>query len=263
MSLRALQLAMQDALLDESEPAARGIERAIVDAPPLAPAARLEIYRRAYRLRLIEALEDTYANLKRALGDEDFADLGTRFINAHPSVHRSIRWYGRELAEFLEREAPYREHPLLVELARFEWALGEAFDAADAEPLERAALSAVDPSAWSEMRFGFHPSLRRLALEWNTVAVWRALSEDEEPPDPAPRANRTPWLVWRQGLKNYFRSFEPLEERALRAAQAGANFGEVCAALSPELAEEEIPIRAASLVATWVEGGMIVSVSCD
>ncbi len=38
------------------------------------------------------------------------------------------------------------------------------------------------------------------------VAVWQALSADEEPPDPEWAPRPVPWLLWRQSLKNYFRS---------------------------------------------------------
>ena len=61
----------------------------------------LDIYRNAYRVRLIEALNETYPVLHAVLGDDDFATLGEEFVAAHPSVHRSIRWYGSELSDFL------------------------------------------------------------------------------------------------------------------------------------------------------------------
>ncbi len=130
--------------------------------------------------------------LHAVLGDEEFAALGAAFVAAQPSVHRSIRWYGGELAQFLARRPPYAEQPIFAELALLEWTLAEVFDAADADPKPRAALSAIDPSAWGELRFAFHPSLRRLHLEWNTAAVWQAMSREEAPPGSgvrrAPRA---------------------------------------------------------------------------
>src|ERR1700688_4459867 len=101
---------------------------AIVDAPPLPTPARLGIYRNAYRVRLIEALGDTYPILHALLGDEVFVALGREFVCAHRSVHRSIRWYGSELSEFLTRCPPYAEQPILAELALLEWTLAEVFD---------------------------------------------------------------------------------------------------------------------------------------
>src|SRR3981081_3396810 len=103
--LRQLQRDLQSHLLGE----ATSIAGDIVDAPPLAVADRLGIYRNAYRARLIEALDDTYPVLHAVLGDEVFVALGEEGGRAHPSVHRSIRWYGGELSEFLRRRPPYAE----------------------------------------------------------------------------------------------------------------------------------------------------------
>src|SRR3984893_8547971 len=105
--LRQLQRDLQSHLLGE----ASSIVDAIVDAPPLPIPERLGIYRNAYRVRLIEALDDTYPVLHAVLGDEVFLALGEEFVAAHPSVHRSIRWYGGELAEFLGQISPYPAHP--------------------------------------------------------------------------------------------------------------------------------------------------------
>jgi hypothetical protein len=257
LGLRQLQRDLQSHLLGESS----AITAAIVDAPPLPVAARLGIYRNAYQVRLIEALDDTYPILHAVLGDEVFAALGEEFVAAHPSVHRSIRWYGRELAEFLGQRPPYAEQPILAELTRLEWTLAEVFDASDAEPVPRAAFTAIDPAAWGGLRFEFHPSVRRLQLQWNTTAVWQAMSRDEPPPDPARAELPLPWLLWRQNLQNYFRSMTAEEAAALDSAQRGETFGEICAALSDWLPEEEIPLRAASLLATWADSGIIVAIN--
>jgi hypothetical protein len=254
--LRQLQRDLQSHLLGEPS----SIADAIVDAPPLPVADRLGIYRNAYRVRLIEALDDTYPVLHGVLGDEVFAALGEEFVAAHPSVHRSIRWYGGELSGFLSRCPPYAEQPILAEVALLEWTLAEVFDAADADPTPRAALSAVDASAWSELQFGFHPSLRRLHFLWNTTAVWQAMSHDETPPDPVCAEHPVPWLLWRQNLQSYFRSMTADEAAALDSALRGGNFGEICESLAEWLPDDEVPLRAASLLGTWADTGIIVGI---
>jgi hypothetical protein len=254
--LRHLQRDLQNHLVG----AESAIADAIVDAPPLPVAARLDIYRNAYRVRLIEALNDTYPVLHAVLGDDDFATLGEEFVAAHPSVHRSIRWYGRELAEFLGRCSPYAEVPIFQELALLEWTLAEVFDSADAEPTPRTAFAALDPFAWSDLRLAFHPSVRRLPLQWNTVAVWQTMSRGESPPDPACAEHPTPWLLWRQNLQNYFRSMTADEEAALDLARNGGTFGRICEALGEWLPENEIPLRAASLLGLWADSGIIVAI---
>ena len=177
---------MQRHLLGEES----GVIADIVDAPPLPAADRLAIYRNAYQVRLIDALDDTYPILHALLGDEMFVALGEAFVAAHPSVHRSIRWYGRELADFLARCPPYEEQPILAEVALLEWTLAEVFDAADAEPKSRAALSAIDPSAWADLGFEFHPSL---AAPRSRVEHGGGLEGDEQRCDtPRTRARARP-----------------------------------------------------------------------
>ncbi len=257
MALRDLQCDMQRHLLGELS----GVAVHIVDAPPLPAAQRLEIYRNAYQVRLIDALSDTYPILHALLGDEMFLALGEAFVAAHPSVYRSIRWYGRELPDFLGGCAPYDEQPLLAEIALLEWTLAEVFDAEDAESLPRAALSAIDPAAWSGLRFKFHPSLRRLKFEWNTATVWKAMSAEEMPPRPERADAAVAWLLWRQHLQNYFRSLTQPESAALDAAVRGCDFAEICESLSAWLPENEIPMAAASFLGSWADSGIIVALA--
>jgi hypothetical protein len=255
-SLHQLQRDLQAHILGGPSP----IDTAIVDAPPLATDQRLHIYRNAYQVRLIEALDDIYPILHQILGDDVFSSLGESFVATAPSTHRSIRWYGRELPDFLARESPYADQPILAEIGRFEWALSEVFDADDAECIDRSALAAVAPDAWASLRFHFHPSLRRQMLAWNAPAVWQAVSREEGPPQPALAATPAAWLLWRQNLQNSYRPLDADEDAALSVAMAGGTFGDVCEGLADYCPQEEIPLRAATLVATWADRGMLVAI---
>jgi hypothetical protein len=257
MELRQLQREMQEGLLGEE----RAIEAHIADTPPLTKEARLGIYRHAYATRLIEALREYYPVLHQILGDEDFAALGSAFVRAHPSVHRSIRWYGREVAAFLRLEPPFAEQPILAEIACFEWRLADSFDSADEGILDRGALASVEPAEWAHLTFRFHPSVQRLSFEWNTVAVWKAMSAEEAPPAPERSAEAVEWLIWRRELENYFRSLDSVEATALDAALQGRSFAEVCGALALEVPDDEVPLRAASLIATWLDGGLLTGLA--
>jgi hypothetical protein len=96
-------------------------------------------------------------------------------------------------------------------------------------------------------------------LAWNTVVVWQALSGDEEPPQPELAPQPVQWLLWRQDFKNYFRSLDAIEDAALQAALEGNSFAEVCAAIALWLPEDQIPLRAAALIGSWADSGIIVS----
>lgn len=255
MQLRELQRSLQRYLFGGTS----GIAAEIIEAPPLSVDARLGIYRHAYGARLIEGLEEGYPVLYRLLGDQSFQSLCTAFIDAHPSQYRSIRWYGRELADFLALNPPFAEQPIVAEIARLEWTLSEVFDAADAGTVDRAALQALEPARWTQLRLSFHPSLRRLRLEWNSVAVWQALDQGTDPSGPERSPEPVQWLLWRKQFKNYFRSMDAAECAALDAATAGRSFPEICETLAAFVPEAEIPLRAATLASTWVDSGIIAS----
>lgn len=253
MALRELQQDLQRYLL--AEPST--VMDAIVAAPPLDVAERLGIYGNAYRVRLIDALHETYPVLHALLGDEMFFELGGAFVAAHPSKFRNIRWYGEPLADFMAGLAPYEEQPILSEVALFEWTLTEVFDAANAPALSRSDLAALPYEAWDELRFQFHPSVRQLQLYWNTATVWQAMIREETPPEPLASDAPVMFALWRQDLKPYFRAMAPPEAVALKAAAQGQSFAELCGILREWFPDEQIPLTAANYLNTWVMSGMI------
>jgi hypothetical protein len=87
------------------------------------------------------------------------------------------------------------------------------------------------------------------------------MSAEEAPPAPERSAKAVEWLIWRHNLENYFRSLDAVEVTALDAALEGRNFAQVCAALSQQLPDEEVPLRAASLIATWLDGGLLAGLA--
>lgn len=258
-SLRELQSDLQQYLLGQDN----AVSGAVVDAPPLPARERLAIYQNAYRVRLIDALHETYPVLHGLLGDDLWVELGRAFVTAYPSRYRSIRWYGRELAQFMARTPPFDESPVLFEIATLEWTLSEVFDAEDAPAIERSALAAVEPGAWAGLTFAFHPSLRRLEFRWNAAAVWKAMSQDDTPPPPQQADSPVTWLLWRQTLQNYFRSMSAAETVALDSALRGCRFGEICEHLSACLPAAEVPAAAAGFLAAWADSGILIGLQSD
>ena len=122
------------------------IEARVVGTQRVPIATRLAIYGNAYRSRLIEALESHYPALLALTGAEEFAALASAYVQAHNSSFASIRFYGGALGAFLAACPDYASRPWLGELARFEWAMTEVFDAADArqkKPIEAMGMNVV------------------------------------------------------------------------------------------------------------------------
>lgn len=249
--LRALQQGIQDYLLGAGDSAA--IRTVIVDDARVGVEPRLRIYHRAYRLRLIEALSAAYPNLLKLLGDAHFERIAHGYVEAHPSPYRNLRWYGDALAEHLLDVLP--EHLIAGELARFEWALALAFDSAETPRLTRADLAAIPPEDWGGLQLRVHPSIRLLALDLNTVAVWKALEADRPPPPV--ESSPASWLIWRQGLDPHFRSLDPGERDALAQVIRGACFSDICEALGRTLGETAAVAQAARYLAGWLEAGLL------
>jgi hypothetical protein len=248
-SLSRVQGDMQEFLL-RGDPS---VEAHVVGTERVSVATRLGIYHHAYRARLVEALCANYPAMVRLLGAEQFAQLGATYIDARDSRTFSVRHYGDELSTFVKT-------PFLVDLARWEWTIAEVFDAADATPLSVKSLASIPPEGWSDIRLGFHPSMRRLSLSSNAVQVWKALTSDAEPPEPRSDVEPTTWLLWRQDLKTLYRSLSVPEAQMVGGAVAGRSFGDLCSDLCVHCTEDEAPARAAGFLREWVESGLIVEV---
>jgi Putative DNA-binding domain len=235
----------------------------IAGDPALPAASRLEVYANAYFERLLEALGDDYAALAAALGPEAFHDLVAVYLIAHPPRHPSLRHAGARLAALLEYDpaaAPFRLRcPFAADLARLEWALAHAFDAADATPLAREALVRVAPERWPVLRLHFHPSVQLLRVDWPVHALRTACERGE--PAPSLERHRLALGVWRRDERVRYRALDALEADLLEAALAGAPFEALCERAAHVRGEPEAPAAAAAHLGEWVDSGMVVGIA--
>jgi len=238
------------------------------EAPLLQPgcARGLQVYQQAYRARLVGALQENFPVLLQAMGDASFEALALAYLDAHPSRQPSIRWFGHGLADFMA--GPYAEaldHPALVDVARMDWALRAAFDAADDEPLSPAGLAAAAAEEGEALRLRPRASSQLLQLDWAVEPAWAELArhrqaveaaaesgrpvEADEPELPEPLAHPHALLIWRPGLDTRWRSLEAAEAQLVRAVFEGARLD----GLSQCAAEAWGPDEAAGALATWVQ----------
>ena len=257
-SLGDLQRAFQDYVLASSD----GFTGQVRDTSKADRVTLLDVYRDGYALRLIEVLTVDFPGLLAMTGPEAFDTLTRAYIANHPSRHPSVRWFGRQLAEFLATTAPYDRTPALAEMARFEWALGEAFDSVDAEPIKADAIMAVPPEAWETIAFATIPSLQCLAFAYDVPPSWQRREEVEPGTlEVALLDAPAPWVIWRPERVSNFRSLETDEAAMLGAMIEGQPFPALCEALLPYVEEDQAAARAAGLLRAWVEEGMIGSFS--
>lgn len=215
------------------------------------------VYVNAYRLRLAEFLVSDYPALRALIGEEAFDALALDYIEAEPSRRRNARWYTTRLPDYLRRSEAWRENDFAIDLALFERALTDAFDATDTPALRLDALGGFAPEDWPRLVFGFHPSLILLELTGGVIATHAAVAEGRALP--APGAGKAPVAVWRADLDSVYRELEADEHLALSLAMQGHAFGDICqmAAFRDEI--EASPERIAQLLTGWFEEGLVVS----
>lgn len=251
-ALETLQTEFQALLLDQPQqfavavkPGGIGVER------------RLAIYHQAYRARLVETLLDSYGHTATYLGDQAFEREARAYVIAYPSSHPSLRWFGAAFPAWLAERHPC--DPDIAELAALDWALREAFDAADAKALTRADLAALSTEAWATVGFGLPPSYRRLRLSRNTLAIWQALDQGEAPPAAEALAHALDVLIWRRGSSPHFRSLAVFEAAALDALAQGRSFAALCEILSERFPEKDTASEAGGLLRRWVEEELLTA----
>ena len=218
--------------------------------------AGLDVYQNNYRAQLVGCLQASYPNVLRWIGDEAFRQAAIAHIDAHPPQGWTLDSYGKDFGATLRGMFP--RNPDLQELAWIEWALSEAFVAEDAAPMPKEALWSVD---WDGAHLRLAPSLRHHVATTNADDLWSALQEDaEDVPDGEMLDAPGGLVVWRRGFLSRLRRFDPNDYAALLGLLDDDRFETMCETLVTRLGEENGVARAGTLLAEWLDAGLIVGV---
>ncbi|GGA12362.1 DNA-binding domain-containing protein [Dyella caseinilytica] len=254
-SLQTLQQQMLQAVLAEKAP-----PLSIVRHDDIADVgSRLAVYRHGYRIRLRDALKNEFIGLRDMAGKR-FDTLLDKYIAAHPSEHYNIRWYGAGLAAFLDYAHPWREKPQLAEMARLDWAISMAFDAANESSASVADLSAISPDAWPGLRLSLQRNLHVLTCRYNTAAFRRAADRSDKRPHLRRFRDPRQLLVWRKDTTVHYRPLEEDEWQVLSATIQGEPFAALCERLTHLHGAATALPRMVTLVQGWLEAGLIRAV---
>ena len=257
LGLERLQGWLQTAITDQggsleeaavrASAAAGGADLAVEDvaAPSerLSAAERVQIYRKMYVARLVEALADDYSTVRLHLGAEAFRKLVLAYAAEHPSRSYTLARFGDLLPHYLARHAgEYSEGDLLVDLARFEAALNRAFDAEPAETLDMETVQRIPLEAWTHTRLVPSPALELLELEHEVGSHLQAAQDEEEPPQP--RRERTRLAIYRKDWTAHWAELSEPAFLVLSALSQGLDLAQALAAgvesLPPAKREETV-----------------------
>lgn len=237
----------------------------LTQAPPVnEPPERLDIYRRGYAARLVEALGNDFPGLKAMLGSAAFADSMRRYIAGHPSSHPSLRWLGRHLADHLARQG----EASAAGMARFDWAVALAFDAPDEPLVALPDLLALPAEAWAHFGLRFAAAVSMLTAEAGTGDLRQALLHADTAGGAMPGVamNDTApglpvnWLIWRSGEDVQYRALPADEADGFASMQAGASFAAMCEILAGDHHAADPAQRGAEMLQDWLQRGLVSAI---
>jgi hypothetical protein len=233
VKLAEMQRFMADVVRRES---ALGGDAAIVDQASavatgnarLTPVGQVDVYREQFWLRHVASLLEDYPTLEHLLGGAaPFEVLCRAFLKAHPPTSFTMRDLGAKMADFVATHPDYAGDRLLADAARTEWAFIEAFDAAEAPPLDVNKLATMPEDAWPNAVLVLQPAMRRLALAYPAHELRAEVRNGSKPDRPAQRPVN---LVVFRGPEESVRwiEIEPLPFQLLEAIGRGESLGRAC-----------------------------------
>jgi hypothetical protein len=187
------------------------------------PTDQLEVYREQFFLRHIGSLREDFPTIDHLVGRKKFDDLCRAYLRAVPPASFALRDASDRMAKFLEVAEPYRDDPFLADCAKVEWAFIEAFDAADAPPLDVSVLATIDEDAWDRAQIAFHPSVRFLSLSAPAHTFRTAVRGNEKPARPP--AQPVCVVTFRAPDTLRYVEIEPAAFALLAALSSGAMLG--------------------------------------
>jgi hypothetical protein len=199
----------------------------VLPSARLSAAERVGVYQGMYLPRMTEALESDYPGLAHYLGPRAWERLVRAYVDAHPSRSYTLNELGRRLPEFVGRARVPRP-AFCRDLARLEWAITEAFDAAETPALGEREIAAVAPSAWARARLVPVAALRLVALD-HDAGAWLDSTRDERHLHPRPRRGLSLVVVYRRNYGVLRREVDPAGFALLADLAAGQPVGRAVA----------------------------------
>jgi hypothetical protein len=239
-SLRAEQVWLISAITGSAADAERP-ECFVTPGPRMDAAARLGVYRGAYRARLVECLRDDYPVLAMTLGDAPFEALAHTYIARYPSSSPNLNAFGRHMPALCREVEPLRSAPhatLLAELAALEWAVVEVLHAEASPALDVHELQSSPPDRWASATFRSSAAVRLLRFEHAVGPFYQECLERGTAGN-APEARPAVTLVYRRDTKLWRMELTPLMHAVLAPLLAGESIGDALTGLEASLSSPE------------------------
>lgn len=143
----------------------------ITAAEPADSSPGLAVYRATYLHSLIDVLLSVYEKTVEMLGENAFKAFARDYARAYPLASGDRNFYGADFGDFLADHPQLGDLTWLPDLARFEFTIHRAHNAADAEACDFEAL--LDPDG----RISLHPSAQILTTAYDVRSFYAGAGE--------------------------------------------------------------------------------------
>lgn len=141
----------------------------------------LRVYRNTVINGCVDALRANYPAVAKLLGDEMFEAVAADFAAVRLPEQPVLAFYGDGFADWLEEQKWIWDVAYLPDVARIERLFIEALFAADADPIEMAALNGRDD--WLDLHLAVHPATRFDWLSMPAMSIWLAQRDEQDAHD--------------------------------------------------------------------------------
>ena len=220
----------------------------------LTPAEQVDIYRRQYWLRHLDALADDYPGVAHLLGEDGFDAFLRAYLVAHPPRHKSLRDLGSDIVAFSQGYAfPASLRDVAIEMVAYEHAFIDMFDGAEPPPLDPQKITSMPEDAWERARIVIHPLLMRRHVRF---AVHRlrleAKASDAEPRTEPPAESPANLVLFRDDNRIRFEELGGTAFALLDALARGEALGPACEQVAATL-DAEAAEQLGAQVGTWFQ----------
>ncbi|MBS1302933.1 DNA-binding domain-containing protein [Loktanella sp. SALINAS62] len=184
---------------------------------------RFSVYRNTVAHTLSDALAQRFPAVQRIVGKAFFRQTARIFVADNPPRSPVLQDYGTEFPAFLADFPPAASLPYLADVALIEMARGQAYHAADAEPLSPAAVMSRIGAAPDTAQVTLHPSVRMVSSPHAAVSIWRMNQPGAAatPPPPGPETA----LIFRRDDASVVLPIPPDIARTVTQMQSGTPLG--------------------------------------
>lgn len=144
----------------EESPELREIaERYVSPKAHLTSAEQVDIYRRQYWMRHIEALDEDYPGVRYIIGDDAWERFARGYLESFPPREPSLRDLGNDTLTFAGDGALFEPsvRAVALDMLRYERAFVDVFDGPTLAPLDASKLAHMPSEAWATARLVLSP----------------------------------------------------------------------------------------------------------